>query len=154
MEGEYTLKKFTTLGYWKFIVRWRKNIELYSLWINWNIRMFQMDKHILLNKFSEMLCYNSFMFYRKKVNVLVYTLLKQMQKMLLKSAKHFPLAFPKKPSYLQKQYAGFLCPVASMGNEVYSWLESAMDWIVSTKNSYFGNSLPVHQNVKMGHLKR
>lgn len=77
-----------------------------------------------------------------------------MQKLLFKSAKYFPLAFPKSPPYLQKQYAGFLCLVASMGNESYSWLESAMDWIVSTKNSYFGNSLPVPQNVKMGHLNR
>ena len=50
------------------------------------------------------------------MNVLVYTLLKQMQKMLLKSAKYFPLAFPESPPELQKQHAGFLCPVASMGN--------------------------------------
>ena len=39
-----------------------------------------------------------------------------MQKMLLKSAKYFPLAFPESPPDLQKQHAGFLCPVASMGN--------------------------------------
>ena len=38
-----------------------------------------------------------------------------MQKLLLKSAKYFPLAFPKSPPYLQKQYAGFFVPCGLYG---------------------------------------
>lgn len=43
MEGEFRLRIGTELGYQKFIVEWRKVTELYSLWVNWNIRMFQME---------------------------------------------------------------------------------------------------------------